>query len=266
MNNLTFLRADKNDIQQLKALWLECFDEKQTAADLFFDIMFDSVCAYCVKYKQHIASALYLIPCTLKNQKSHYLCGAATKPEYRCHGIMGRLIQFALEKSVESKDIFSILFPAQTELYDFYCRYGYEKKCSAAIVKKTRKQLESEHNNLHLCSSSKNALESSVVFKKNFVDFAVQYYGAYGVKSICKNNMFALFEENNNTANVFYFSCYDEHELVNALLHNTKAENFTFTKSFNINENTDKIEYGMIKSLNKNIKIPNDVFIGITLD
>ena len=95
----------------------------------------------------------------------------------------------------------------------------------------------------------------------------MSYYEIYGSKVINKNDCFAVFDENENTADVFYSAYENINELSALLLENTKSERFVFTgKSDNaFFENCQSQKCGMIKSLDKNHKIPDDVYIGITL-
>ena len=109
--------------------------------------------------------------------------------------------------------------------------------------------------------------ENSFIYNENFFEFAKSYYEIYGSKVINKNDCFAVFDENENTADVFYSAYKNINELSALLLENTKSERFVFTgKSDNaLFENCRLQKCGMIKSLDKNHKIPDDVYIGITL-
>ena len=82
-----------------------------------------------------------------------------------------------------------------------------------------------------------------------------------------KADIIAVFDENENTADIFYSAYRNINELSALLLENTKSERFVFTgKSDNaLFENCRLQKCGMIKSLDKNHKIPDDVYIGITL-
>ena len=62
---------------------------------------------------------------------------------------------------------------------------------------------------------------------------------------------------------MFYAVSANEGVLAKRLLENSSAERFIIIGK--ANENSNKEKYGMIKSLDNNMKIPNDVFIGITL-
>ncbi len=54
-----------------------------------------------------------------------YISGAATRPEYRNRGLMGRLLKESFE-IMRSRNIpLSALIPAESWLYDYYASKGY---------------------------------------------------------------------------------------------------------------------------------------------
>ena len=113
-----------------------------------------------------------------------------------------------------------------------------------------------------------NFSENNILKQGNgFKNFAVEYYSAYNIKNVKSKNYFALFEENENTAEVFYFE-FEKNNLknmINDILQNTDAEYFRFTHN-KIFKNAQKIRYGMVKSLDSKITVPKDIYIGITLN
>ncbi|MCH5296978.1 MAG: GNAT family N-acetyltransferase [Ruminococcus sp.] len=266
---IEFFKADKNDVAQLKMLWLECFEDTNQAVDLFFDKNWHQMRAFCAKDNDRIVSALYLINAVLNGQKAHYLCGASTKVGYRKRNIMSNLIEFALEIAKQDGDKFSTLVPAQASLYEYYARFGYKAEC---FVEK-RMYSRTELLKLDDCSAIENYdfeqlqriyLENNfLLWNNNYKKFAREYYRLYGVSVICTSDCFALFEENNGCAEVFYAVSANEGVLAKRLIENSNAERFMiFGKA---KENSNKEKCGMIKSLDNNMTIPKDVFIGITL-
>ena len=242
-----FRKTEKSDTESLKKLWLSCFDEDQTAVNLIFDSdLFDGCCAVV---DDRIVSALYLVKGTLNGEKSHYLCGASTDKSFRGNGIMSRLIDFALNDAKNNGDVYSLLFPANDGLYGFYTKLGYALNCTVKSREISRQTLESfAEKGLNIGCSKEN----SFIYNENFFEFAKSY---------------AVFDENENTTDVFYSAYKNINELSALLLENTKSERFVFTgKSDNaFFENCQSQKCGMIKSLDKNHKIPDDVYIGITL-
>lgn len=274
--NLIFTKSDNSDIPKLKRLWADCFVEKEHAVDLFFDKNFDNLSAYSVKAGDLTVSALYLIHGRMNGQKAHYLCGAATLPKYRRLGIMSELIEYALNDAAKNGDVYSLLFPASEELYSFYEKFGYSAACTARKIEMSRQQLENfsinkanfdsflEYEQMQLKCFKNNFLLQN----NNFIEFAAEYYAVYGVRSVRGNGCFALIDEYDDCADIFYSVYTDFDELKSLLLDSTNAEQFVFTgKSDNkIFENVNSEKYGMIKSLDNKIENPDDVFIGITLN
>ena len=269
MTNLIFSKADFNDIPQLKALWISVFEEEKTAVDCFFDCNKNDFAMYCVKDSSKIVSALYLLPTLLNGQKAHYLCGAATLKEYRSNGIMGRLIEYALSDAHKNGDKYSLLLPANENLYHYYSKFGYTQDCSANRITLTRAQMKTDAI-AKVCAEidyekiQKNCYKSNFLLWNNkFIEFAKNYYGFYGVKFVCSENSFALVSEDDGYADVFYSIYSDFEELNSLLLANFTSEKFVFTGKF---ENAKTEKYGMIKPLDENVEVLNDVYIGLTLN
>ena len=219
-----FRKTEKSDTESLKKLWLSCFDENQTAVDLIFGSDLFNGC--CAVVDDRIVSALYLVKGTLNGEKSHYLCGASTDKSFRGNGIMSRLIDFALDDAKNNGDVYSLLFPANDGLYGFYTKLGYAPSCTVKSREISRQTLENfAEKGLNIGCSKEN----SFIYNENFFEFAKSYYEIYGSKVINKNDCFAVFDENENTADVFYSAYKNINELSAFLLENTKSERFVFT-------------------------------------
>lgn len=276
MTNIEYLLAEKEDIQKLKQLWLLCFDEKEEAVDVFFENCFSASYSYCAKSEKQIVSALFLLPCSIENKKSHYVFAAQTHPDFRNKGIMGQLIKFALNDAYRRGDIFSCLFPANEKLYSYYEHLGYQANCSANKFSFTRKELESISQNKSENFSEFDFVKAQnecfniepVIQNKDFFDFAKKYYGVYEVKSLKGKSSFLLYEDG-KIANVIYsmFQNNNFSEVAKLLIENSNAQKFYFTCGYEIknSHNFEKINYGMIKSLDTKHKNISDVYIGINL-
>lgn len=253
-------KKSANESSELKNLWLTCFDEDKRAVDLFFKKAIKFTDVYCAKWNDKIVSALYCINANLNGEKAHYIFGVATLPEFRCRGIMSDLMEYALNDAIENGYSFSVLFPANDSLYEFYEKFGYKALCTAKSRIFTRNELEKLEN---FKSCKRNILLQS----NDFIEFASEYYEIYGIKTVREKNCFALIDENEDSADVFYSSYTDFDRLKTLVLSNTKAEKIIFTGSSidKLYANQESNKFGMIKSLN-NTEIPNDVYIGITLN
>ena len=267
-------KAEAGDIIELKNLWMSCFDDSEKATELFFERNKNTYHAYAAILDGKIVSALYLIDCRLGEENAHYLCGAATLPEYRKRGIMGELIEYSLNDAKSRGDRFSVLLPANAQLYRFYSAHGYRTCCSVRRAKLKRSELEAECGAV-LRTDIPDFEQTQSGFKKdnflywnnNYIRFAIDYYACYGVKTVFSKNALAVFEEENGVCNVFYTIYNDLKELKILLLNNTKAEHFDIIgkcgEEFFYNSKKEK--YGMARALSTK-PLPNDIYVGITLD
>lgn len=275
------LNFEKNKFEYipiLKNLWLDSFGEKSEAVDLFFNQCIDFTTIYTASIEEKTVAMLFLVHSTLNGKNAHYLCSAATSSEYRNLGIMGKLIEFALEDSRKNGDVYSLLFPANDTLYSYYERFGYKPLCTVKKAVFSREELRrfslNNQNNLTDETSynyeelQKVCLKDNFLLQNNnFISFASDYYSLYDCKTVKSNNCFALVEEENGIAEVFYSIYESLGSLAQALLKNTTAKLFEFTVKADdkLYNNYKNEKYGMIKSLDNNEKIPENTYIGITL-
>lgn len=257
MMNVTYRKAEQKDISKLKKLWIDTFKEDETAVNIFFDNTMSYTSVYCAELEEKIISAVYLIHCTLSEQKAHYLCGASTDKAYRKMGIMSKLIKYALENS---EDDYSVLFPANESLYSFYERLGYLPNCTAKKCVISRQQLLNSEQKEFVCK------DNILIQNNNFLEFAEKYYSHYGIK-ILKNEKAILFaDEKEEVTEIFYSDYSDIKALKSLVMENFSSDKFILTlKSDDRNFGGEIIRYGMIKSL-KQKNIPQDIYVGITLN
>lgn len=270
---ITFEKTDKKDFNELKHLWKSCFDENEKAIDLFFEKAMKFTDVYCAKLNGKIVSAIYLIKASLNDKKAHYIFAVATLSEYRGKGIMRNLMEYSLNDAKNNGDVYSLLFPANEKLYDFYKKFGYVESCTARHIEFTRKELEAvstadSNKRCDLEMLQKECLKNNfLLWNNNFVQFVKDYYGIYEVKCIQNSYCFALIDEHNDQADIIYSLYTNFSELKKAILANTNAEKVRFALKSDsklcINKKSEKC--GMIKSLD-NTEIPDDVYIGITLN
>ncbi|MCI6617086.1 GNAT family N-acetyltransferase [Ruminococcus sp.] len=275
---LNFEKNKSEYIPLLKKLWLDCFEEKSEAVDLFFNHCLGFTSIYTASIEDKPVAMLYLVHSTLNGKKAHYLCCAATSLDYRNLGIMGRLIEYALKDSSKNDDVYSLLFPANERLYEYYERFGYKPLCTARKAVFTREELIRFAENNQSKRTSVNSYnyeelqrlclkDNFLLQNNNFISFASDYYSLYDCKTVKSENCFALFEEENGTAKVFY-SIYDSfYTLAEILINNSNAKRFVFTGKADDEsyKNSKNEKYGMIKSLGNNEIIPENTYIGITL-
>jgi len=206
---VVFSRASKADIENLKLLWKKSFFEDDAAVNLFFERKFDPEISYIAKADGYIASSLYLLPVCLtsgeRNYQANYLYGASTDADFRKSGIMGGLIEYAAESARKSGDLYSILLPANKNLYKYYEKFGYERHCfikfmtlTASGFKQSRSHLMSGLNgftpiakenydrDIHIyrlfdirCKYLRNNAEAYLGWNVDHLDYALEYNFLY---------------------------------------------------------------------------------------
>ena len=257
----------RSDIPALTQLWIECFEEKREAAELFFERNMSYTHGCLAQDGGKIIAAVYLISRTLCGGQAHYLCGAATLPQYRGRGVMSSLMRFALRGAAERGDLWSVLLPAGEGLYGFYKRFGYAEGCSECEITLG-------------CGAPGNISEGepdlerlqAACFKNNFlywnndyIRFAEKYYSCYGVSSAKGKNVFALYERSGDYAEVFY-AIYNDIKELKSHLSAEGIRRFTLKGAAGspLFEGCKPEKRGMILPLSDK-KPPERTYIGITL-
>ena len=256
----------RRDLPQLKGVWLSCFEEREDAAELFFEENASTFHAYACEEDGKIVSALYLIDCTLNSAPAHYLCGAATLPDHRRRGIMAGLITYALEDAKRRGDRYSLLFPASGSLYGFYAKFGYLPTCAektAELDTVTERQCCGGSPDLQELQGKH--IKDRLIWADGFIRFAADYYACYGAKTAQSADAFAICESDGGFAEVIY-ALYREIDDLKALLGANGISRFRLTAP----ANSPQIDGGITKPSGMILPLsgdapPENVFIGITL-
>ncbi len=113
--------------QDLISLWCEVFGDTPKYVEHFLDHAgANSLCAY---EGDTLAAMLHLLPVTVTGEnprKGYYLYAAATTPQFRCQGVMTKLLDFAKEYTVETGRDSIFLLPASEPLRSYYTARGYQ--------------------------------------------------------------------------------------------------------------------------------------------
>ena len=120
------------DLTQLHTLWKDVFGDEDGYIDLFFSGAFHASHPFAAVENGEVQSVLYLLDCQLQSggrrHDGYYLYAAATKPQYRRRGLMGKLIEEAKVYMHETGKDFIVLVPATGPLYDYYEQFGFVPK------------------------------------------------------------------------------------------------------------------------------------------
>ncbi len=139
---MQFLKAKTEDMMQVKALWIQMFDDGTPG---FSDFVFSSCKPdnfYIARDEKKIVSMLIsMADMEYKQSKGFYLYSACTLPEYQGKGIMRELVKFTLEDKGKQGVSFCVLKPATDSLFDFWASIGFKnitsiRCCNLEIKKK----------------------------------------------------------------------------------------------------------------------------------
>lgn len=118
----------KDILSQLKALWIENFQDTDTYTDLIFDNYANPDTLLYIEKDGKVVSSLLGIPYNFSGDvqlKGLYLCGLSTQEEYRGKGYMSELINRINSKARELGYDFTFLIPANDGLRRYYADRGY---------------------------------------------------------------------------------------------------------------------------------------------
>lgn len=128
---MIFTAAQNEDVAELKEIWRDIFKDTDAYLDLFFNSKMKPEYTMVARNETEIASVVYMVdaPLVLQNGSSipaFYMCGIATRPNYRGQGLAGELINMAFETAKEKGAKACYLIPANLPLFDFYKSFGMQ--------------------------------------------------------------------------------------------------------------------------------------------
>lgn len=127
-------------ITDFKEIWKETFGDSDEYVDLVYDNYYGDHCL-AIYREGKMASALTGIPYRFGKQGREgsidglYLCGLATRPEFRRHGLMRILIEKVERQAQQNGMDFTFLIPADNHLREYYARLGYRSVMNRGRLK-----------------------------------------------------------------------------------------------------------------------------------
>ena len=119
--------ASINDKKELSSLWQMTFLEDCQVIEYFFEHIFKDVVTPVIKIDGENVSSLFLLPCSIGEFKGKCVYCAMTKYSHRGKGYMKDLLDFSYDYCKENGFDFLFLVPAETSLFDYYAKCGFEK-------------------------------------------------------------------------------------------------------------------------------------------
>lgn len=189
---------------QLEGLWKEAFHESDALIKFFFDNRYDpNQCAVYTDKSGRVAAMLHTLPAMITEDNEilgiQYIYGAATAERYRNRGVMSALLKYASKLAQARGQVYSVLVPANKELFGYYEKQGYKTCFGVRYVYMSRYELETLIKNIYPSLMKGkvyyNTLGSEHIFnlrrdvlmeREGYVNWdenAVRY--AYNYNSIC---------------------------------------------------------------------------------
>lgn len=110
--------------KKMKALWKETFHDSDEYIDLVFDACYNPDFVEVEMQGDELVAGLLGVPYAFGTPDRYvrglYLCGLATKTQYRSRGIMTRLLSNINKKAAEAGFAFTFLIPASEGLRKYY--------------------------------------------------------------------------------------------------------------------------------------------------
>ena len=177
--------ADEKDIPQLEEIWHISFGDSKEYIDMFMEHQFKEALTVVYEEDGKVLSMFFLFRCDFsirgKNHPSFYLYAAATLPQYRGKGIMGKMLEFSKSYAAEKNFDFIILSPAEKSLYDYYGRFGFKvcfksKKITLALKGEDEYRADFSENDFEKMVTLRNAAvkkSDGVIWDEEFFRYAV---------------------------------------------------------------------------------------------
>ena len=116
--------AGKEDFEDVKKLWNECFPQFGNYVDFFMEHIYKPECARLLRINGELSGMIHVFPRTFvfhgETFSAKYIFGVGTSKKFRGRGIAGKL----LEREAYGCD-FLTLIPQDKGLFEFYKKKGF---------------------------------------------------------------------------------------------------------------------------------------------
>ncbi len=118
--------AGYSDRKALENLWQSVFLEDEEITEYFFENIFGDTITPIIRVDGEIASALFLLDCTIGDYKGKCVYCAMTNYSHRGKGYMKTLLDYSYDFCRDNGFDFLFLVPAEKSLFDYYKKCGFE--------------------------------------------------------------------------------------------------------------------------------------------
>jgi GNAT superfamily N-acetyltransferase len=282
---------------ELAQIWQTCFDDPERPVKYFMNNYFRP--ENCLVYRAggKVASVVYLLPAYIeadpKPLQAHYIYAAATLPQYRGRGYMAALLAWAALAGANRGDWYSVVLPANRELYSFYEKSDYSsffqvrtvsislsQLCDLAESGRAGKTILNYRQLTALRNSCLADQTGSVLWNEDAFAYAAGISKVYGDKLVCSRTegrpAYALCRRiDANTCKVLEIMADEETlaDLLACLICEMPAQTYFFRLPVGsplFAQEGEKSAFGMIKPLSgaplELLQSAKDPYLGLALD
>ena len=292
---MEFRLARKDDMLDIAYMLCICFNESMDSVKFYLDNKFKlDRCTVCV-IDDRVVSSLSMLETDIyinrKQEKANYIYAAATLPQYRSKGCMGKLIKYSCDMALKRQEKYSTLLPAKSDLYGYYERFGYESFFKIKFVKISNQEMKNcifENNEQDVYNLLKEKtdlyklinnicknINGSIIWSEESINYSISSNYHYGGNTLYVSNGYAIcFVDNKNCVHVIEFMC--EKGSIKKLLQEIYKSYPEMDYKFRVPVDTDILNFkgevkpfGMIKKLSDNDNGLDDCkypYLGLPLD
>jgi GNAT superfamily N-acetyltransferase len=125
----TVKKEKKEKEKQIRRLWETVFCDSGEFIRLYFKQVYKDENVLAIEEGGKIVSALQMLPYSMTFYGTEipvaYISGACTMPSEQGKGLMGQLLQKAVDRMKQRKAALSILIPSRKNLFNYYRAHGY---------------------------------------------------------------------------------------------------------------------------------------------
>lgn len=140
--------ARKGEVARQKEIWKLCFGDSDQSIDFFYANRYIEDKTVLLLQDGEILAMLTILPIKMvtadeRSFNSAMLYAIATHPLYQNRGLATQLLDFTHQYLKETHHVFSVLVPAERQLFDFYSNQGYQTGFYIREFLFTRERMES---------------------------------------------------------------------------------------------------------------------------
>ena len=197
--------------QDMKELWKDTFHDSNRYIDIVFDTYYSLENTFVKYHENRLISSMLCIPYEFqiltkqgiqRRLRGMYLCGLATRPEWRGMGVMSELMEEA-EADIKARGYdMTFLIPANDHLREYYNKKGYKTTSRKTILRYQPKDLEEKHTletmNIY---TIKELIKNGNPFADQLADWCIKIEHSRHSNTILHSHqdMMAIMEENENS-------------------------------------------------------------------